>query len=331
MEIPLLSENDVLAKLKENQAMRETDERYFAFYSSELDGVVTDPHLFLVGMDDHIVHRGHSVFDTAMVVHGQMYQLEQHLDRLLTSADKTQIDWKKSGLSKEKFRQAVFAVARATKHENQGLRFWLGAGPGGFGISPKECPRASFYCVATELKRMPEDKYTHGIKVVTSTIAMKPSHFANAKTTNYLPNVMLVMEAEAQASWQGVWVDENGNVAELGTANIGFILEKGSQTLSVPSFRRTLAGISVKRIMYIAEHHLGMKVEQRDISLSEAKQASEAFAFGGPYLTLPIVLWDSDIIGDGKVGPVARTLYEAQLRDWKDAWGDDGHLEPLRK
>ena len=36
-----------------------------AFYSSDLGGIVTHPALMLVAIDDHMVHRGHAVFDTA--------------------------------------------------------------------------------------------------------------------------------------------------------------------------------------------------------------------------------------------------------------------------
>ena len=40
---------------------------YLAFYSSELGGIVTDPALMVVSVDDHLVHRGHAVFDTAVL------------------------------------------------------------------------------------------------------------------------------------------------------------------------------------------------------------------------------------------------------------------------
>ena len=46
---------------------------YLAFYSSRLGGITTDPALMVVPMDDHLVHRGHAVFDTAT-----MTQVQQH-------------------------------------------------------------------------------------------------------------------------------------------------------------------------------------------------------------------------------------------------------------
>jgi 4-amino-4-deoxychorismate lyase len=60
--------------------------RYWAFYSSQLGGIVTDPALMVLPFDDHIVHRGHGVFDTAAIVDGKIYDLEAHLDRFLRSA-----------------------------------------------------------------------------------------------------------------------------------------------------------------------------------------------------------------------------------------------------
>lgn len=91
---------------------------YLAFYSSELGGIVTDPALMVVSMDDHLVHRGHAVFDTATltqvrdlrdggaipwqcaaaastpehatcgIMQGFLYQLDDHLDRFYRSAAK---------------------------------------------------------------------------------------------------------------------------------------------------------------------------------------------------------------------------------------------------
>jgi 4-amino-4-deoxychorismate lyase len=52
-----------------------------AFFSSELGGIVTDPALMVIHMDDHMVHRGHGVFDTVLITDGHLYQLPQHIER----------------------------------------------------------------------------------------------------------------------------------------------------------------------------------------------------------------------------------------------------------
>ena len=62
-------------------------QHYSAFYSSELQGIVTEPGLMVIHMDDHLVHRGHAVFDTAIIVDGFLYQLSEHLSRFQHSAE----------------------------------------------------------------------------------------------------------------------------------------------------------------------------------------------------------------------------------------------------
>ena len=48
-----------------NCVHEDAEKNYLAFYSSQLGGITLDPALMVVPMDDHLVHRGHAVFDTA--------------------------------------------------------------------------------------------------------------------------------------------------------------------------------------------------------------------------------------------------------------------------
>jgi len=50
--------------------------KFAAFYSSQLGGIVTDPALMVLPFDDHMVHRGHGIFDTAALVGGRIYDLD---------------------------------------------------------------------------------------------------------------------------------------------------------------------------------------------------------------------------------------------------------------
>jgi 4-amino-4-deoxychorismate lyase len=87
--LPVLTDSNVLAEFRALRARQPVE--YFAFYSSQLKGVVTDPALMVVPFDDHIVHRGHGIFDTAAIVEGKIYDLEAHLDRFLLSADRSKL------------------------------------------------------------------------------------------------------------------------------------------------------------------------------------------------------------------------------------------------
>ena len=81
----MLNADDVLSGLRALRAKQPV--QFDAFYSSQLGGIVTDPALMLIPFDDHMVHRGHGIFDTAGLVNGRIYDLEAHLDRFLRSRD----------------------------------------------------------------------------------------------------------------------------------------------------------------------------------------------------------------------------------------------------
>lgn len=48
----------------------ESKQQYLAMYSSSFGGITTDPAAMVIPMDDHMVHRGHGIFDTAAIVDG---------------------------------------------------------------------------------------------------------------------------------------------------------------------------------------------------------------------------------------------------------------------
>ena len=87
--IPVLTADDVLARFKQLRSRQPVS--YASFYSSQLGGIVTDPALMVLPFDDHMVHRGHGIFDTAGLINGRIYDLEAHLDRFLLSAERSKL------------------------------------------------------------------------------------------------------------------------------------------------------------------------------------------------------------------------------------------------
>src|SRR5687767_15670954 len=87
--LPVLDADQVLASLRSLRSRQPV--KFSAFYSSQLGGIVTDPALMVLPFDDHMVHRGHGIFDTAALVAGRIYDLEAHLDRFLASAERSKL------------------------------------------------------------------------------------------------------------------------------------------------------------------------------------------------------------------------------------------------
>lgn len=76
------------------------------------------------------------------------------------------------------------------------VKYWLGAGRGGFGLSNSECLSPTFYCqvYTTPLGEVETER---SMTVKTSEVPIKPPYFASVKSTNYLPNALTVMDAQA--------------------------------------------------------------------------------------------------------------------------------------
>src|SRR6188508_2990087 len=129
--LPILNANDVLQRF--NAMRKRQPVNYFAFYSSQLGGIVTDPALMVLPFDDHMVHRGHGIFDTAGLVGGRIYDLEAHLDRFLGSAEKSRL---KLAGSRAEMRDIIIRTTAASRVRDGAIRYWLSSGPGNLDLTP---------------------------------------------------------------------------------------------------------------------------------------------------------------------------------------------------
>ncbi len=313
---PTFSVDVAIARLR--AAIHTKAGNFYAMYSSILGGIVTDPALMVLPLDDHMVHRGHAVFDTATLTHGMLYQVDPHLDRLLRSAELACIPLP---FPRERLRQIILDTAAASRKREGSVRYWLSAGPGGYGLGPGECVGSSFYVIVFKQETYPESYYTEGVKVVTSHVPIKPPFFARTKSTNYLPNVLVVLEAKDRGADNGVFIDQRGLVAESSNMNVAFVTK--DWVFRHPPFDAILSGITIQRVLEFAERLVQRgelkEVRLADIPLSEGRQAAEMMLIGSSIKVAPVVQWDGQPIGDGKPGPITRKLLEMWHEDTQSA------------
>lgn len=302
---PTLTTEQAVARLQD--AVHAKAAEFYALYSSVLGGIVTDPALMVLPFDDHMVHRGHAVFDTAMIANGNLYQLDAHLERFLRSAEMARIPLPYAA---DQLRQIIINTAAASGQREASVRYWLSVGPGGFGLSPSECVGSSFYVMIFKGMHSPEAFYTEGMKVVTSSIAIKPPFFARVKSNNYLPNALVILDAKDHGADNGVFIDERGFIGECSNMNVAFVTQDG--VFRHPAFDAILTGITIQRVLYLAQRLVDQGELQDivigDISVDEGRSAAEMMLVGSSIKVAPVVQWDGQPIGDGKPGPIAKKL-----------------------
>ena len=286
---------------------------YLSMYSSQWHGFTTDPDLMHVPLDDHLVHRGDGVFEVMRSIGGKVYQMDAHLQRLNRSATAIALDLPPDY---REIKEIVSELISLTPHKDCVIRIIVSRGPGSFNVNPFDCPSSHLYVNTMRFREIPREYYSKGVSLITSSIPVKNTFFANIKSCNYLPNVLMKMEALNKGADFPVSIDENGYIAEGATENIGILTK--DNVLKFPSTHRTLSGITAKAVlslsMNLVEKGMIKEAKHTNITPEDAYRAKEIFLTGTSIEVLPVVSYDNNIINNGLPGPVSAELLRL-LRD----------------
>ena len=323
MPIQILSFDEVIDHLIASS--RPHFSNYLAMYSSWYGGIVVDPALMMVPMDDHLVHRGDGVFEALKCVGWNIYALQQHLDRLDETAAVLGLD---IPMDRSALIETILETIRAGNSGDCTIRLFVSRGPGSFSANPYESVASQVYLIVTSLLTPPKERYERGVVLATSSIPTKHDRFATVKTCNYLQNVLMKKEAKDLGADFPVSIDEEGFLGEGATENVGILTMKGE--LLLPRFRRILRGITITRAAELARSLIGHglnTVAEADITREQAYEAAEMFVFGTTINILPVVEYDGRKIGGGRPGPVHGKLLDLLLRDERNM----DMLTPVRR
>ncbi len=311
MSVPLLSFDQVIDGLISMR--RPHFSMYLAMYSSWLGGIITDPALMTLPLDDHIVHRGDGVFEALRCIEWNIYALERHLDRMERSLAASSL---KPPVDRQRLVDIICETIRAGNNGNCQLRIFISRGPGSFSANPYDTIGSQLYVMVLAYEPTEAEKYEKGVKLVTSSIPVKTDYFATVKNCNYLPNALMKKEAVDNGVDFSVSLDEKGFLAEGPTENVGIVTKKGE--FLIPRFSRILRGVTVTRAMELAERIKGAELSsagEADITREQAYDAAEILVFGTVSNILPVVEYDGKRIGNGRPGPAFRRLLQLMTED----------------
>ena len=133
---------------------------------------------------------------------------------------------------------------------------------------------------------------------------------------NYAMSLHAIVDAHNQGYDENMYLDAatRTKVEETGGANFLFVTK--DNTVVTPKSNSILPSITRRSLLYVAEHYLGLKVEEREVYLDEVKDFAECGLCGTAAVISPvgkIVDHGKEIVfpsGMEKMGPTTQKLYE---------------------
>ena len=140
-------------------------------------------------------------------------------------------------------RDIIIRTTAASGVRDGAIRYWLSSGPGNLDLTPAAGATPGFFVIVFGGLAYPARWYSEGLKVMTTTYPIKPPLYAITKATNYLPNVLMQMEAKEAGLDNGVFIDDDGFVGESSNMNVAFVTTDGvlrhpRSSASSPAARR---------------------------------------------------------------------------------------------
>ncbi len=275
-----------------------------------IDGRAFAPEDAVISVFDRGFLYGDSVFETIRTYGGRCFALEEHVQRLESSARSVFIELptSTSSLTTEIER----AVAQAGNGESY-VRVMVTRGSGPLGLDSNFEAQPRRVIIVGPLVSPPAESYEHGIDVVTyrTLRTAEATDAASAKIGNYLVAVLAMREARAAGAAEALFVDAGGHVAEGASSNVFAVI--GGQLVTPPESAGILPGITRRLVLELCEE-TGRSVSLRPLAQSELSQADEIFITSSIRELLPVVRVDGIAVADGKPGPVARALHRQFLK-----------------
>lgn len=270
-----------------------------------IDGRLALPEQAQVSVFDRGFLYGDSVFESFRTYGGVPFALNEHLARLLRSAERVQIA---CALSLEELRREVLSAIALQGGPECYVRLMLTRGIGrSLGLDPELAEHPLRVVIVTPLSLPPAASYERGIAAIIyrAERASDACGAAAAKTGNYLLAVLAARAARERGASEALIEDAHGQILEGATSNLFAVI--GGRLVTAPESCAILPGITRGEVLSLARA-ADLPLEFRALSRLELQAAEEVFVCSSLRELVPVVTLDGHPIGSGLPGPMTREL-----------------------
>jgi len=244
---------------------------------------------------------GDGIYEVTAVIAGRMIDNDLHLERLQRSLGELRIALPEDLARIQEIQRELIRVNNLAEGLVY-LQITRGVAERDFPFpDPQVRPTLVMFTQAKNFIDAPAAR--NGVKV--KTVPDLRWARRDIKSINLLAQV-LARQAAAEAGCDEAWMLDGEMVTE-GGASTAYIVTRDGAIVTRPRSMATLAGctgMALRRLLATTE----LKLEERAFSLSEAREAQEAFLTSATTLVTAVVEIDAVAVGDGKPGPIATRL-----------------------
>jgi len=252
---------------------------------------------------DSVVQGGDAVWEGLRLYDGRIFKLEEHLARLRSSA--LALAFTDIPSNDEIIAEIRRTLAANDMRDGVHIRLTLTRGVKyTSGMDPRLNRSGPTLIVLAEHKAPVYDR--SGLRLVTSSLRRFDPDSLDPKIhhANLLQSILAKIEANAAGADDALMLDRRGFIAETNATNF-FIVRGGavmtSRAVACPE------GITRATVLELCADN-GIPSRVKDLSLTEAYRADEAFCTGTMGELAAVTEIDGRVIGDGQPGPMTAHL-----------------------
>ena len=259
---------------------------------------------------------GDGLFETLRAYSKNIFRLEEHLDRLLRSA---QLILLELPMTRNEICSAIYETIEVNGLSDSIIRFTVTRGEqdSGININYNSSPTVVIHAKSTIPITDRIYKTGIGISLFKNSASGIPGISNQIKSCNYLSHIILRERALKEGSFEAIMLDHNNNITEGTSSNLFIIKNNEIKTPKLNQF--VLSGVTRQAILDIA---VANKIPCKELPLTEMDihESDEVFITNTGIEILPVCLVNRRKIGNGKPGPLTKHLHKMFRKCFEDTF-----------
>ena len=250
---------------------------------------------------------GDGVYEVVAVWDGVPFKLDEHMQRLASSAARVDIGLPSVDWFRQEAREYLAGVECLGRDTGKSVTLYIQ-------VTRGTCSRQHAYprglrpdimMNVSPVEPHPQEYFSQGVKVIT--YPDRRWALCNVKSLQLMPNVMAKKAAKKSDAFEAIFI-RNGFALEGSISNY-FIVE-GDELVTPPASNYILNGITRRTVIGLAAEK-NIEVREESIEVERFRAAEEIFLAGTTTEIMPVVQIEGQKVGNGSPGETTLEIQDA--------------------